>query len=92
MNETMVEKPRSLEVPITDLKVQYGMIKQEINSAISGVIDSCAFILGPSVAAFEASFAQYCGVSHCIGVSNGTDALSLALKHIRPIGGEDPHG
>lgn len=80
MNETMAEKPRSLEVPISDLKVQYGMIKEEIDDAIGGVIDSCAFILGPSVAAFEASFAEYCGVSHCVGVSNGTDALFLALK------------
>lgn len=79
MNET-VDRPRLHEVPITDLKLQYGMIKDEIDSAISGVIDSCAFILGPAVASFEARYAEYCGVSHCVGVSNGTDALSLTLK------------
>ena len=67
-------------VPITDLKVQYDQIKEEIDAAIAGIIDSCGFILGPAVSAFEARFAQYCGVSHCIGVSNGTDALALALK------------
>lgn len=76
----MLEKPGSLEVPITDLKVQYDMIKEEIDDAIGSVMESCSFILGPSVAAFEASFADYCGVSHCVGVSNGTDALVLALR------------
>jgi len=79
VNET-VDRPRLQEVPITDLKLQYGMIKEEIDSAISGVIDSCTFILGPAVASFEARYAEYCGVSHCVGVSNGTDALSLTLK------------
>ena len=57
MNET-VDRPRLHEVPITDLKLQYGMIKDEIDSAISGVIDSCAFILGPAVASFEARSAE----------------------------------
>ena len=75
-----IAQSRPLEVPITDLKVQYAAIKDEIDAAIAGTIDSCAFILGPAVAAFEASYAEYCGVSHCVGVSNGTDALSLALK------------
>ena len=69
-----------LTVPITDLKVQYGHIKEEIDTAIAGVIDSCGFVLGPAVAAFESSFAQYCEVEHCVGVSNGTDALALVLK------------
>ena len=71
---------RSLAVPITDLKLQYGMIKEEIDAAIAGILDSSAFILGPAVAAFETNYAEYCGVSHCVGVSNGTDALALALK------------
>ena len=52
MNEAMLEKPRSLEVPITDLKLQYDMIKGEIDDAIGSVMESCSFILGPSVAAF----------------------------------------
>jgi dTDP-3-amino-3,4,6-trideoxy-alpha-D-glucose transaminase len=44
------------------------------------VIDSGRFILGPEVEAFEREFAAYLGVSHCVGVANGTDALTLALK------------
>jgi dTDP-4-amino-4,6-dideoxygalactose transaminase len=38
------------------------------------------YILGPEVAAFEQEFAAYCGVRHCIGVANGTDAITIALR------------
>jgi dTDP-4-amino-4,6-dideoxygalactose transaminase len=67
------------QVPMNDLKIQYGQIKSEIDAALAEVIANCSFILGPQVAAFEKAYAQYCGVEHCIGVSNGTDALKLAL-------------
>jgi len=50
-----------------------------IDAAITAVLDSGRFVLGPAVADFEASFAQYCGVAHAIGVGNGSDALELAL-------------
>ncbi|HSW55028.1 MAG TPA: hypothetical protein VLH59_08055 [Ignavibacteriaceae bacterium] len=42
-----------MEVPFLDLKVQYNSIKIEIDAAIQRVLDSTAFILGPSVAVFE---------------------------------------
>ena len=51
-----------------------------IDAAITAVLDSGCFVLGPAVADFEASFAQYCGVAHGIGVGNGSDALELALR------------
>jgi dTDP-3-amino-3,4,6-trideoxy-alpha-D-glucose transaminase len=38
------------------------------------------YILGPEVEAFEREFADYLGVRHCVGVANGTDALSIALR------------
>jgi dTDP-3-amino-3,4,6-trideoxy-alpha-D-glucose transaminase len=38
------------------------------------------YILGPEVEAFEAEFASYLGVRHCVGVANGTDALTIALR------------
>lgn len=66
-----------MNIPLVDLKTQYHNIKDEIDTAISGVLDSCAFIGG---SAFEKDFAAYCGVRHCIGVGNGTDALFTALK------------
>ena len=67
-------------VPMNDLKVQYDQIKTDVDAALQGVIDSCAFILGPSVTAFEEAYAAYCEVAHCVAVSNGTDALVLALR------------
>jgi dTDP-4-amino-4,6-dideoxygalactose transaminase len=40
------------------------------------------FILGPEVAAFEEAFAEFCGVAHCIGAGNGTDAIELAIRSL----------
>jgi dTDP-4-amino-4,6-dideoxygalactose transaminase len=68
-----------MQVPMNDLKIQYKDIKAEIDAALSEVIESCSFILGPQVQAFEDAYAAYCGTDYCIGVSNGTDALKLAL-------------
>ena len=69
-----------MEIPFVDLKAQYTSIKKDIDQAISDVISSSAFIGGPFVKAFESSFAAFCGAKHCIGVGNGTDAISLVLK------------
>ena len=44
------------------------------------MIERGAFILGPEVAAFEREFAEYLGVRHVIGVANGTDAITIALR------------
>jgi dTDP-4-amino-4,6-dideoxygalactose transaminase len=44
------------------------------------VLERTSFILGPEVAEFEASFARFVGVAHCVGTANGTDALELALR------------
>ena len=68
-----------MTIPAADLKIQYATLKPEIDEAIQAVIDSAAFVLGPAVEAFEEAFAAYHGVRHCVGVSNGTDALSMAL-------------
>jgi len=65
---------------MNDLKAQYDLIRPEIDAAMAEVMQSCSFILGPAVADFETAYAEYCGVDHCIGVSNGTDALVLALR------------
>jgi dTDP-4-amino-4,6-dideoxygalactose transaminase len=53
--------------------------KQEIDDAVRRVLESGWYILGDEVNAFEQAFAAYLGVSHCIGVGNGTEALHLAL-------------
>jgi dTDP-4-amino-4,6-dideoxygalactose transaminase len=64
---------------MVDLKTQYEAIKEEINSAVLGVLQSSAFILGPQGKALEQSVAAYHGVKHAVGVASGTDALHLAL-------------
>ena len=68
------------DIPFVDLKAQYQSIKQEIDSAIASVVEETAFIGGPHVKAFEGAFARYCGVDHCVGVANGTDAIFIALR------------
>lgn len=74
-----------MRVPLVDLKMQYQSIKDEINSVISGVLESGKFIKGENVEKFEDEFASYIGAKNAIGVASGTDALMLALQalHIR---------
>ncbi len=66
-------------IPFVDLKSQYASIKPEVNAAIQGILDSCAFTLGPEVAAFEQEFAAFSGAKYGVGVNSGTSALHLAL-------------
>src|SRR5436190_23369827 len=67
-------------VPLNDLKRQYDSLRDEIDGAIRQVVASGRYVLGPRLAAFEEEFAGYCGVGHCIGVANGTDALEIAIR------------
>lgn len=64
---------------VSDPKAQNASIKKEIMMAIEEVVDSGWYILGSKVEQFEQEFAKYCGVKYCIGVRNGTDAITLAL-------------
>jgi dTDP-4-amino-4,6-dideoxygalactose transaminase len=66
-------------IPFVDLKAQHAGIKTEIKAAIERVLDSCQFVLGSEVGAFEAEFASYCEAEQGIAVNSGTSALHLAL-------------
>ncbi len=68
-----------MKVPFVDLKAQYATIHAEIDAAIKRVIDRTSFIGGEEVAAFDQEFAAYCEARAAVGVSNGTEALRLAL-------------
>lgn len=59
---------------------------ETIEESLTRVARSGRYILGPEVEAFEREFAAYLGVRHCVGVANGTDALTIALRTlgIRP--------
>jgi dTDP-4-amino-4,6-dideoxygalactose transaminase len=79
----------AMPIALVDLKAQYHSIKSEIDAAIMSVLAASSFIGGPHVQAFEEAFAQHCGVDHCVGVGNGTDALFLSLKALRVGPGDE---
>jgi dTDP-4-amino-4,6-dideoxygalactose transaminase len=78
-----------MHIPLVDLKAQYASIREEINAALQSVLDESCFILGPPVAQFEAEFAVFCGVPHCIGVASGTDALHLIFRALEIGAGDE---
>lgn len=64
---------------MVDLKGQYNMIKNQIDTAVIQTIESTSFINGPVVKEFSNSLAEYLDVKHVIPCANGTDALQIAL-------------
>lgn len=62
-----------------DLKAQYRRIEDDVNQRIRAVLEHGQYILGPEVAELEQKLAAYTGAKHCIGVSDGTTALQIAL-------------
>jgi dTDP-4-amino-4,6-dideoxygalactose transaminase len=71
-----------MRVPLLDLKPQYQSLKKELDEAVSNVIESQYFILGPEVAEMECEIAGYTKSKYALGVSSGTDALLIALMAI----------
>lgn len=69
-----------MNVPFLDLSHSHGEIKAELNEAFQRVLASNSFIMGSELESFESEFAQYCEVSHCVGVGNGLEALHLILR------------
>src|SRR3954467_7972801 len=69
-----------MAVPLFDTRTPLEPLRAEIDRAIAGVLDNGQFILGPEVAAFESEFAAWCGAQHAVGVANGTDAITIALR------------
>jgi aminotransferase EvaB len=75
-------------IPINDLSRVSPALRDELAASLQRVLDRGWYILGPEVTAFEAEFAAYCGIAHCVTVGNGTDALEIALRSLR-IGSGD---
>src|SRR5258708_5512201 len=68
-----------MNVPLLDLKIQHDAIAEEIGLAVSSVLTSQHFILGPQVRELEEVIASYCGADYGIGCASGSDALLLAM-------------
>jgi dTDP-4-amino-4,6-dideoxygalactose transaminase len=78
-----------LRVPFGDLKRPYDALQHELDDAVQRVLARGWYILGEEGRAFEEEFAAYCGVSHAVGVANGTDALYLALAALGVGAGDE---
>lgn len=70
------------KIQMVDLRSQYLKIKDEIDMNIQKVVDSCAFINGPAVTAFQKDMEAYLGVKHVIPCANGTDALQVSMMSL----------
>jgi dTDP-3-amino-3,4,6-trideoxy-alpha-D-glucose transaminase len=69
-----------MAVPLFDTTSTLVPLRAQLRAAIEGVLESERFILGPEVTAFEQELAAYCGAQHGVGVGNGTDAITIALR------------
>ena len=69
-----------MPIPLFDTATPLEPLRETILARIAEVVAETRFILGPNVQAFEQEFAEYLGVRHVIGVANGTDAITVALR------------
>jgi len=69
-----------MAVPLFDTSSPLAPLHDQLHAAVARVLDSGSYILGPEVSAFEQELAAYCGAAHAVGVANGTEALTIALR------------
>jgi dTDP-3-amino-3,4,6-trideoxy-alpha-D-glucose transaminase len=69
-----------MAVPLFETRAPLAPLRAELDARIAAVLDRGTYILGPEVDGFEAEFAAYVGANHAVGVANGTDAITLALR------------
>jgi dTDP-4-amino-4,6-dideoxygalactose transaminase len=78
-----------VKVPFVDLKAQHRPLQDEIQKALSEIVESAYFVGGPRVQRFEEEFAAYVGTNFAVGMSSGTSAIELALKALGIGPGDD---
>jgi dTDP-4-amino-4,6-dideoxygalactose transaminase len=66
-------------IPLLDVRRQTAAIREELDAAISRVLDHAQFILGPEVRMLEERIAQYCGTRFAVACASGSDAILLPL-------------
>ena len=78
-----------MRVPFLDLRASYGELQQEIELELLRSVRSGWYVGGADVEEFESDFADFVGANHCVGVSNGLDALRLALRSLEVGPGDE---
>lgn len=78
-----------MPIPLFDIQTPLAPLMGELGAAAERTLRGGQFILGPEVAAFEREFASYLGTEHVVGVANGTDALTIALRAMGVGPGDD---
>jgi dTDP-4-amino-4,6-dideoxygalactose transaminase len=79
----------NVKVPFLDLAAQQAEIADEVFPVWQAQLRAASFIGGPEIEAFESEYADYIGVQHVVGVSNGTDALELAYRAVGVQAGDE---
>jgi dTDP-4-amino-4,6-dideoxygalactose transaminase len=72
----------AVRIPLFDTATPLAPLREELRASVAAVLDDGRYILGPDVLAFERELAEYLGVAHVVGVANGTDALTIALRAV----------
>ena len=78
-----------MTIPLFDTATPLEPLREQISARVADVLEQGRFILGPEVQAFEAEFAAYLGVKHVIGVGNGTDAITIGLRALGVLPGDE---
>ena len=78
-----------MAVPLFATERSLAALRDRLHARMGEVLDAGRYILGPEVTAFETEFAAHLGARHAVGVANGTDALTLALRALGVGPGDD---
>jgi dTDP-4-amino-4,6-dideoxygalactose transaminase len=73
-------RPATATVPLFATRAALVPLLDEVAARQRAVLESGRYVLGPEVEAFEREFAAFAGARHCVGVANGTEALTIALR------------
>ena len=76
-------------MPVPLFATSLARYHERLGRRLGEVVATGRYILGPEVSAFEREFAAYCGMKHCVGVANGTDAITIALRALGVGSGDE---
>jgi dTDP-3-amino-3,4,6-trideoxy-alpha-D-glucose transaminase len=78
-----------VRIPLFQPETWLAPLYAQVQERLMGVVERGRFILGPELEAFEREFASYLRVEHVIGVANGTDAITVALRALGLTPGDE---